>query len=160
VRLVVVMRGANPVPSAAQVRELHRLIASAAPPSLGARQALQIDGPNLRRLRVDLQLAVASLDDAGVVAREARKKIAALFDTTTGGIGGEGWALGDNPTESDIAVVLADVARLEGIVSIALNEIAADGAEQDWPASLQRTELPRLVNDGVRIEFETVEAIA
>ncbi len=160
VQLVVVMRGVNPVPNAAQLRELHRLITDAAPPSLGARQALQIGGPALRRLRVDLKLAVASLDDAGSVAREARQKIAALFDTATGGVGGEGWALGENPNESDIAVVLADVPRLEGITSITLIEIAADGAERHWPVSLGRTELPRLVKDGVRIEFEAVEVIA
>jgi len=160
VELVVVMRGANPVPNAAQVRELHRLIVAGAPPSLSAHQALRIGGPTLRSLRVDLRLTVASLDVAGSVARECRKKISALFDTAIGGVGGEGWALGDNPNESDIAVVLADVARLEGIDSVSLHEIAADGTELPWPLSLRRTELAQLVKDGVRIEFETVEVIA
>jgi hypothetical protein len=160
VQLVAVMRGADPVPNAAQVRELHRLIVAGAPPSLSAHQALRIGGPVLRRLRVDLRLTVASLDVAGIVARETRKKIVTLFETATGGVDGEGWALGDNPNESDIAVVLADIARLEGIASVTLHEIAADDTELPWPVSLQRTELPRLVKDGVRIEFETVEVIA
>ena len=160
VQVVVVMRGANPIPNAAQVRELQRLLVSEAPPSLAAHQALRIVGPTLRRLRVDLRLRVASLDNAGAVAREARKRIIALFDTATGGIEGEGWALGENPTDSDIAVVLADVPLLEGIADVSLREIADDGTEQEWPASLKRTELPRLEKDGVRIEFETVEVIA
>jgi hypothetical protein len=160
VQLVAVMRGDQPIPNAAQVRELHALIAAAAPPSLGAHQALRIVGPTLRRLRVELALTVASLDDAGSVAREARTKVSALFDTAVGGVSEEGWALGDNPNESDIAVVLTDIERLEGIVSISLHEIAADDTEQPWPASLKRSDLPRLVKDGVRIRFETVEVIA
>ncbi len=159
VQLIVVMRGANPMPNAAQVRELRRLLLAEAPPSLSAPQALRIGGPRLRRLRVDLRLRVASLDDAGAVATETKKRIIALFDTATGGVDGDGWQLGENPTETDIAVVLADVARLEGIASVALREITDDG-EQEWPASIGRADLPRLEKDGARIEFETVEAVA
>lgn len=160
VQLVVVMRGANPMPTAAQVRELHRLLEANAPPALSAREALRIGGPTLRRLRVDLRLRVVSLDDAGVVARDARKRIIALFDTATGGVDGDGWPLGENPTEADVAVGLADVPRLEGIASVELREIADDGTEQPWPDSLKRTELPWLEKDGVRIEFKTVEVVA
>lgn len=160
VQLVVVMRGANPMPTAAQVRELHRLLEANAPPALSAREALRIGGPRLRRLRVDLRLRVASLDDAGAVARDARKRIIALFDTATGGVDGDGWPLGENPTEADVAVGLADVPRLEGIASIELREIADDGTEQPWPDSLKRTELLWLEKDGVRIEFKTVEVAA
>jgi len=156
VQLVAVMRGANPMPGAAQLRELHRTLVAAAPPLLGARQALRIGGPILRRLRVGLRLRVASLDDAGAVARDARKRIIALFDAATGGVDGDGWPLGENPAEADVAVGLADVPRLEGIASVALREIADDGAEQPWPDSLKRTELAWLAKDGVRIEFETV----
>lgn len=160
VQLVVVMRGANPTPSAAQLRELHRTLVAAAPPSMSASQALRIGGPALRRLRVDLRLRVASLDDAGAAARHARMQIIALFDSATGGVDGDGWPLGENPTEADIAVGLADVPQLEGIAFVALREIADDGAEQPWPDSLKRTELPWLEKDGVRIEFETVEVVA
>jgi hypothetical protein len=159
VHLVVVMRGAEPTPGAAQVRELHRLLIAEAPPSLGARQALRITGPALRRLRVELGLRVASLDYAGAVGRETRQRIIAIFDTATGGVDGDGWAVGENPTESDVAVVLAGIPNLEGIAAVALREITDDGTEQPWPASLKRTELPRLEKDGVRIEFETVEVV-
>lgn len=159
-QLIVVMRGANPMPSAAQLRELHTLVVANAPPALSARQALRIGGPTLRRLRVDLRLRIASLDVAGAVGRDARKRIVALFDTATGGAAGEGWALGENPSEADVAVALATAPRLEGIAAVALREITADGDEQQWPQALQRNELARLEKDGVRIEFETVEAVA
>lgn len=160
VQLVVVMRGANPMPGAAQLRELRRMLVAAAPPLLGASDALRPGGPDLRRLRVDLRLRVASLDDAGAVARDARQRIIALFDAATGGVAGDGWPLGENPTEADVAVVLADVPRLEGIASVELREIADDGTEQPWPDSLKRTELPWLGKDAARIEFETVEVVA
>ncbi|MDM0116695.1 hypothetical protein QTI66_31650 [Variovorax sp. J22R133] len=159
VRLVVVMRGANPMPTAAQVRELRRLLLSQAPPTLAAPEVLRIGGARLRRLRVDLRLRVASLDDAGAVASDAKKKVIALFDAATGGVDGSGWHLGENPNEIDIAVVLADVALLEGIAAVSLREITDDD-EQAWPPSIARADLPRLEKDGVRIEFETVEVIA
>lgn len=160
VQLVVVMRGANPMPSAAQLRELHRLLVAEAPPALSTRQALRIAGPTLRRLRVDLRLRVASLDVAGIVGRGVRKQIIALFDTAIGGADEEGWALGENPNEADVAVALANVPRSEGIASVVLREITADGGDQPWPQSLKRNELARLEKDGVRIEFETVEVVA
>ena len=160
VQLVVVMRGLDPMPTADQRRELHRLLVAEAPPALSARQALRIGGPALRRLRVDLRLRVASLDVAGAVGRDARKRIIALFDTATGGADGEGWALGENPSEADLAVALTDAPRLEGIASVSLREITADGGDQPWPPSLKRNELARLDKDGVRIEFETVEVVA
>lgn len=160
IQLVAVMRGDNPVPSAAQVRELHRLLVAKAPPALSARQALRIGGPTLRKLRVDLRLRVASLDVAGAVGRDVRQRISALFDTATGGAAGEGWALGENPTEADIAVALTNAPRLEGIATVALREITADGSDQQWPQTLKRNELAQLAKDAVRIEFETVEAVA
>ena len=160
VRLVVVMRGANPMPSAAQVRELRRMLLAEGPPSLSARQALRIGGPVIRRLRVNLGLRVASLDDAGAVARDARNHIIALFDTLTGGPDEDGWQLGQNPTEADIAMALATVPRLEGIARVALREITSDGADQPWPESIKPSELAMLHKDVIRVEFKTVEVIA
>ncbi len=157
VQLVVVMGGADPVPGAARLRELHRMLLEVASPKLGARRALRMRGPSLRRLRVDLRLRVASLDDAGAVAREARRRIAALFDTATGGVAGDGWPLGGNPGEADIAAGLADLPRLQGIAALELHEIGGDGSARPWPDALKGTELPWLAQDGVRIAFETVE---
>jgi hypothetical protein len=160
VRLIVVMRGADPMPSAAQMRELGLLLRAQAPPALGAPQTLRIGGPGIRRLRVDVRLRVASLDVSGAVARDARDCVIALFDALTGGADEDGWPLGDNPTEGDIAMALATVPRLEGIASISLREIASDGADLPWPESLKPTELAMLHKDVIRVEFETVEVTA
>jgi hypothetical protein len=160
VRLVVVMRGSNPVPNAAQVRELRRLLLAASPASLGAPNALRIGGPAIRLLRVDLRLRVASLDDTGAVARSAKQRIAALFDTAAGGVEQDGWQLGGNPGEADIALALADTARLEGIADVTLREIAGDGAELPWTETIKPTELVVLAEDAIRVEFETVEVMA
>lgn len=156
IRLVVVMRGADPVPTAARRRELHRTLLPLASPLLGTNGALRIAGPTVRRLRVDLQLGVSSLDDAGTVARAARSAIAALFDTATGGVDGTGWPLGAAPAEADVAFALAHVPRLAGIASVSLRAVDNEGGERPWPAALGRAELPWLVPDGVRIVFEPV----
>jgi hypothetical protein len=157
VQLVVVMRGANPSPTAADVRELHRTLVAQAPPALGARQALRIGGPLLRRLRVRLTLRVASLDVVGAVALEVRKRIGALLDTSTGGMDQEGWPLGESPTEADVAAALADVPHLESIGLVDLRRIASDGSDSAWTRPMKRNELATLDTDAVRIEFQTVE---
>ena len=155
VRLVVVMRGADPLPGASRRRALQRMLADAASPALAAPGALHITGPVLRRLRVDLRLRVASLDDAGPVARAARARVEALFDTVSGGVDGGGWPLGANPGPADVAVALAAVPQLAGIAAIALHDVTGEDA-QPWPDALARDGLPWLVPDGVRIVFETI----
>lgn len=160
VRLVVVMRGKEPVPSAAQQRELRRLLLAAAPASLAAPGRLRIEGPAVRRLRVELHLRVASLEDAGAVTASASKKIADLLDTATGGVDREGWALGASPNDDDIAFALLDVKGLAGITSVTLLEVADDGVVSPWPAAAAAQQLAMLADDGIRLSFEPVEVAA
>ena len=157
VRLVVVMRGRNPQPNAAQIRELRRLLLDAAPPSLAALNALRIEGPAVRRLRVDLELRVATLDHAGAVAQEVKKRLTGLFDPATGGVDKDGWALGENPTEGDVALALIDTPRLDSIGGVSLREDQRDGREGAWPETIKSNELVMLADDPVRLHFETAE---
>jgi hypothetical protein len=152
VRLVVVMRGKEPRPNAAAVRELRSLLLAAAPASLAAPDALRVAGPRLRRLRVVLALRVATLDQAGEVSSAAEGRIKALFDTTT-------WALGAQPREEDIALALLDTRHLEGIAGVELREVAG-GEERRWSGTVKRDELVLLDDDPLRIDFETVEVIS
>jgi hypothetical protein len=156
IRLVVVMRGADPAPSRAQRRALHQLLLDAASPTLAASNALTIEGPTVRRLRIDLKLRVAALDVAGAVANAADTTLKAFFDTDTGGTDGKGWPLGRNPTQDDIAEALLDIADLESIVDIDFAEVDADG-EHRWPASIKPSDLVMLADDAVRFIFEIVE---
>lgn len=160
VRLVVVMRGKEPVPSAAQRRELRRLLLASAPASLAAPGRLRIEGPVLRRLRVELQLRVASLDDAGAVTESASKRIAELLDTATGGVDREGWALGASPNDDDIAFALLDVKGLAGIASVTLLELADYGVVSPWQAAAAANQLVMLADDGIRLSFEPAEVMA
>jgi hypothetical protein len=160
VKLVVVMRGANSSPSAAEVRELRRLLLAAAPAGLGVASALRIQGPDVRTLRIKLNLTIADLDYSGEVARDAKQRVRDLFDVATGGISKNGWQLGENPEESDIAYVLSDAPKLDGIQEIQRYEVDKDGNERAWPASLKATELVMLSDDPVRIDFTVVEVVA
>ena len=156
VRLVVAMRGADPAPGEAQKRELRRMLLEVAPPALGASGALTIDGPKVRRLRVELVLRVRSFDVAGSLATEAKKRLVARFDTAQG----EGWPLGSSPREDDIAEALLDIPGLDGLDSVRLKEVDALGAERPWPASLGRDELAMLAPAGIAVDFAGTEAVA
>jgi hypothetical protein len=157
-RLVVVMRGDDPTPSVAQMRELKRLLLAAAPASFDP-AALAVVAPTLRRLRVALRLRVESLDHAAGVDDEVARRLADLLDPATGGVSHEGWPLGTSPRADEIAFALVDVPRLLGIATIELAEVRAD-ATAPWPAQLAAGELARLAADGIRVEFEQIERAA
>jgi hypothetical protein len=159
-RLVVVMRGKDPRPTAGQVRELRRLLLSAAPPSLGAPNALRIQGPQVRRLLVELGLRVDTLDHAGELGKAAKQSLAALFDSATGGTDGEGWPLGSNATIDDIALALHGLPHLLSIDRVTLREHTDEGVEREWPAVLKAIELAMPAEDPVRITFATAEVQA
>jgi len=156
VRLVIVMRGVDPMPSASQIRELHRLLVDDAPTSLSVPHALAIVGPDVRRLRVRLTLHVPTLDVAGDVSIAVKQRLASLFDTGSGGTDHEGWPLGATPTADDIGVALVDTANLESIEGVDLFEVTDEG-DRPWPTALKWNELALLDHDPVRIEFETAE---
>jgi hypothetical protein len=159
-RLVIVMKGRKPSPTSAQVRELRRLLLDAAPASLGAPGALTIVGPAARSLRLDLTLRIERLDSAGEVARDVKARLAAFFDTATGGVDASGWPLGASPSDEDIAVALLDVPLLESIGTVTLREHVEGAADRPWPAALRPTEIVVLADDPVRIRFETAEVMA
>jgi hypothetical protein len=159
-RLVVVMKGENPQPSAAEIRELRRLLLAAAPASLSASNVLRIEGPAIRRLRVELVLHIEDLDYAGDVGKSAVESLTSLFDTATGGVTGDGWALGESPTDTDIAVALTDTPRLEAIEGVTLVEVIEQNSERPWSITPGPNELVMLAKDPVRIRFTVPEVAA
>jgi hypothetical protein len=158
-RLVIVMRGKNPLPSAAQVRELRRLLLAAGPLSLSVPKALRIGGPRIRRLRIELELRVETLDDAGRLTDDVKRRLIELFDTATGGPDKDGWPLGASPTQDDVAFALLDAPRLAGVGDVKLVESLDHGQEQPWPGTLGPTELVRLADDAFRLQFTTATVI-
>jgi hypothetical protein len=159
-RLVVVMRGSNPQPNAAQVRELRRLLLDASPVTLAAPGALRIEGPAVRKVRIDLTLRIPTLDQAGDVGRDVKKRLAQLFDNATGGADGLGWPLGQSPTEGDIAYALMDLPSVESVADVALRESKGRRSLTAWPQSFKPNELAVLAEDPVRLSFVTAEVTA
>jgi len=159
-RLVVVVRGADPDPSRAQQRELRRMLLESGPVSLGASGTLRIAGPHVRRLRVDLRLGVKTLDDAGDVGKQAKARVVNRFSTEFGGDLGEGWPLGQAPSEDDVAEALLDIPGLESIVSISLFELDELGVERRWQDAVASGDLVMLTAENVRVGFEILEAVA
>lgn len=159
-QLIVVMRGSNPVPNAAQMRELQRGLLRVAPMTLSAPGALRVAPPRLRRLRIDLELRVSSLDRAGALAQAVREQVSAFFNTVTGGTRKDGWPLGSNPREEDIAFALIDAPFLQSVVSIRLFEVTRDGKELPWPAAIMPTDLVVLDVDPIRLHLQPTEVAA
>ncbi|QDT98543.1 baseplate J/gp47 family protein [Gimesia aquarii] len=157
VQLIVVMRGDQTKPTAAQVRALHRTILASSPISLSAPNALVIEGPALRRFRILLELQIISIDAAGEVAREVKRRLHTYFDSAGGGDEGEGWPVGANPNESDISFALRDTPNLVSIIKAYLVEVFNNNDEKPWPEGLDGTELALLAKDSVRIQFDMVE---
>jgi len=159
VRLVVVMRGANPLPSAAEKREFRRMLLERAAPTLAFADALVVEAPAILWLRVDLVLEVATLDDVGAVTLAAKERIAAFFDTEFGGEARDGWPLGENPREEDIAQALLDIDRLLGIGRIDLVRVV-DGKAESWPDRIGADRLVRLDPEIARATPRQAETIA
>jgi hypothetical protein len=157
VRVVIAMRGEDVQPGQAVRRELRRALLAVAPPQFGAPGALRVDGPKkLRPLRVSLEMRVATLADSGPLADQAKRALSAFFDPALGGLDGQGWRLGADPAEDDIALALLDAPGLVGIGAVVFEEIAADGA-RPWRHKVARDELVVLAEDGVRTSFVIVE---
>lgn len=157
VRMVVSMRGKDVQPSQAVRRELRRTLLAAAPSQLALAGALDIAGPALRRLRISVSLRVASLDGSGRLANYVKRSLAGFFDAAMGGLDRQGWPLGADPAEDDVALALLDAPDLEGIEQVRFDEIAADGSAAPWRHQMRRNQLAVLADDGVRIDFVVVE---
>ncbi|OFA06908.1 hypothetical protein [Duganella sp. HH101] len=158
VRLLIAMRGKEVLPSQAVKRELRRALLAVAAPHMAVGQALRIEGPVLRRLRISVALTVETLAGSGQLADYVKATLSAFFDPALGGLGRQGWPLGADPAEDDIALALLDAPGLEGLDSIVFEEIKDDGSAVIWPHTVRRNELVVLDQDGVRIDFIIMEA--
>ncbi|MBS0436201.1 MAG: hypothetical protein JSR75_15155 [Proteobacteria bacterium] len=157
VRVVIVMRGAKPLPDAAQRRALRRKLQAAASPLIAEHGRLVVEGAQLRRLRLKLKLVVADLDNTGAVANTVKHALAGFFDSASGGVDGTGWPLGAAPGDDDIAFALGETPALEGIEHIERLQVGDDGQVHPWSAAVRADELVLLDDDPVRLDFATLE---
>jgi hypothetical protein len=158
VQVTVVMRG-YPLPTLSQIRELRRYFISKAPDAVAQQGALTISPPNLRELRIKLNLDVESLDNAADVSVAVKQRLASLFDTATGNLTHDGWPLGLSPSEDVIASAIGSVPGLASITDITFFEIDAKGNELPWPSQINSTDMAVLAEDSVRLEFHSLEVM-
>jgi hypothetical protein len=156
-RLIVVMRGTDPTPSRAMVRELTAVLSAALPPTLTGRLAPGIAGPVVRTFRVRATLRVPALETAGRVAQQARDALTRYFDPASGGDDGRGWLLGRTPSIDDAAARMIDIPGLDGIETLELFELAGGDERREVPA-LGADELARLAEDGTVFTYTLAEA--
>jgi len=159
-RLIVVMRGADPVPTRAVKRELRNALLAAGPPDLAAHGAFTVAQAALRPFHVRVLLVTASLDYSGRLAQQAEAAITAFFDSAAGGSDGRGWRLGDMPLDTDVAACLLDLPHLDDIEDIELTETDAAGRARPLRGSLRADELALLAADGIELRFEVREDVA
>lgn len=152
VRLIVVMRGRDPLPSRAVRRELRNHLLERASPMLATAGALKIVPSDLIPIRVLLQLTITAVEFSGAAAKDAADRIQRLLDPAIGGHDETGWPLGQVPEETDIAATLAGTEHVEGIDACSVQRLNPDGGLEDLHPPLRPAQLLNLVPDGVRVD--------
>lgn len=145
-RLVVAMQGLEPLPSNAQRRALARFLAARTTPAIAAN--LRVVAPRLVSLRLRLALVITDLAAAGVVARDLGDRLTRLLDPASGGHDGGGWRFGETLTDTDLAVVLADLPHVLDLAAPAVIE-RVDG----HPGALAADQLVRLAPSSIDLRF-------
>jgi hypothetical protein len=153
VQLVLVMQGAEPRPASAVKRQLRRMLLDAAAPALAAPGVFTILDPVPVPFHVRVELATATLDHSATLADSAKRAVAALFDSASGGRDGQGWQLGARPSATDIAACLLDLPYVDDIRQVTLAEKDAEGLPKPLRTTLAATELAQLAADGIELQF-------
>ena len=150
-RLVVVMKGKDPVPSKATLRELRRYLLTLAAPSLAGANALVVIPPLMISLRIELRVTIDRVEWSGAVSLEIGRRIVALLDPEQGGLDHAGWPLGQVPALADVAASLVDLEHLEALDTVTLKTVDASGALGDLVGPIRAVELLHLGKDGIDV---------
>jgi predicted phage baseplate assembly protein len=152
-RLVVVLGGAEPQPSPAALRGFEDAIREVAGYGLARPGGLDVVGPRLLPIAIELVLQPRSTDLFAEAAERAKVRLVALFDPASGNHDGRGWPLGRLPAVQDIAAALTPIEALalpvEAILRRADKEAAA---ERRLPESIPSDVLVRLDPDSITFE--------
>jgi hypothetical protein len=147
IRLVVAMAGAEARPSPAQLRQFGAAIGEVAGFGLARPGGLNVVGPRLLPLAVQLVLRPRDVDSFADAAELARAALAALFDPATGNHDGRGWPLGRLPDAQDIAAALNPIELLALPESVTLERADKEvAAERALPAVIPSDVLVRLAS--------------
>jgi hypothetical protein len=170
-RLVVVVRGENPVPTRAMRRELQNYLLQLASPALSRNGRFSVDPPDLIPCYVQPTLIVGSTEETGSLEKAVADRLQALLDPATGGMEiektvdaqapeddtsspavGPGWPLGAIPTSNDITAALIDIPGIDGVCDVKL--FADEDFTQSFPECIGADALVMLPKGGVHVRFE------
>jgi hypothetical protein len=159
IRLTIVMKGREPRPLPAQLREFKAAIQSVAGFGLSRPGGLALIRPRLLPVAVDLVLIPRSPNLFAEAAVQAAARLPAWFDPATGGRDGRGWPLGALPGRQDIAAALAPIAHLAFPLDVTLARADRETAESRiLPGRIPSDVLVRI--DESAIGFERAEDAA
>jgi hypothetical protein len=160
VEVVVVNTGANPQPTAQQIRAWKQRVLECSTPWLSSLQSFQIVGPKVRYLKAELQLLIDSIDSAGTVAESVIQRLTAFFDVAKGGIHRRGWKIGQGVSEQEIALAIQHIPHLESLREIQLLEFVPKKQElPKWNDAVGSKDLVQLAKDFVKLDFLTIDAV-
>ncbi len=148
-------KSVDPDPSRAQARALRAYLLEHASPVLTRKGSLAVVKVDRISFRIELHLRVESLDVTGSVSDEVKTKLKRLFDPSEGGWDGQGWRIGNVPTEDDVAANLIAIEGLDGIEDIVFSH--NDGRviiSQRFP--IAPDQLAWLVPEGIKLRFSQI----
>jgi hypothetical protein len=154
VELIVVWRGSDPRPSAAQLRALTTHLQSRVAPGLAVEGALDVRKPDILAVRAELTIRIDHLSSVSGVKDECVRRLRALLDPATGGLDRRGWPLGAVPSIVDLSAQLDGIEHLEELVSAKL--LPANAKDGGTLAPTYR-QLLQIVPDGVKIDAQATD---
>jgi hypothetical protein len=153
IRLTVVMKGPEPRPLPAQLRQFQAAIQSVAGFGLSRPNGLTLVGPRLLPLAIELVLVPRAPNLFAEAAVQAAALLSAWFDPATGGRDKNGWPLGALPGRQDIAPALTPIAPLAFPLDVKL--VRADretAASRILPETIPSDVLVRIDESAISVE--------
>lgn len=120
VRLVVALKGEDPIPYPARLRALARDLTEHASFGLARPGGLTVVGPRLLPVLISVNLIPNDQRQLSGIADTAKTRIRKFLDVATGGIACTGWPIGAIPTSADLGAALRDVVDKAVIYDITL----------------------------------------
>lgn len=115
----------RPQPSVELIRRVQNSISASCPVTA----TVLVVGPLYLGVNVQVEVGLASLEGAGMVAPQVQNALAAFLHPLTGGFDGSGWEFGREPHRSDIYRVIEEIPGVDHIRALTVQ------STEDFPGS-------------------------
>jgi len=88
---------------------------------------VRVTGPLYLRVDIETEIALVTLEGAGGVEQELRRRLAAFLHPLTGGLDGKGWDFGREPHLSDLYALIEAAPGVDHVNSLIRTEKVDDG---------------------------------